>query len=114
MRGQISIEIVIIVAIIVLIVGLVAVQAARNSEITLAFAAARSACVKYQAQNSSFSFTSIDYSINASNVTFYPKAVGNVEAKNLILSSINKVFHPSQTFGACVPATFYTYCVDFK
>lgn len=121
-RGQVGIEFVLVVAVVVSIVVGVLLPLFGESEVSTAIAAARIGVLQETSRNGSLFLSSIDYSFSGRNVTLSPSVyffgtkVSNSDGLKLsALRKIASTFSPSKlpdNPGACVPALYYAYCVS--
>ena len=122
MRGQIGAEYVFLLALVFVIVATSILQSFRDIEINLALSSARMSCSEIAAQNSSLQCFVMGYSVGESQVNITPQlssyysAADRNDLKNLTIHRMNEVFHPdlpADTQTNCLPAAYYTYCVEF-
>jgi hypothetical protein len=124
-RGQAAVEFVLVAAAVVAIVVAVAFTNVRSAELSVAFAAARTACVEWSSKNSSIAFTSIDYRSDG-NVTFVPNvySLGSssriTDAPSLeraVIERLRDTFAPGSNvteLQRCFTASYNTYCVSLS
>lgn len=124
-RGQAVVEFLLVAAAVAAIVVAMALANVRNAEFSVAFAAARAACVEWSSKNSSTAFTSIDYRSDG-NITFVPRiySVGSgariTSAPSLeetVVERLRDAFAPGTAVASgqrCFAASYATYCVSLS